>query len=172
MDNPHPSLVSLRMQFPPLADGWARNHLGQPSNHWLARKNRFLSNLEDTIMSRTNGRNSKNFSPGEFVFVDVRLSKSDQADFLDWCLKDAKDNLQVVAQLIGEGFKTSLSWDVENVCFIASCTCRVENDPRYNHCVTSRSDDWMEAILLNSYKIHKLMTTDDWLSPRAGNNWG
>lgn len=109
---------------------------------------------------------------GDIVFSTARLTESDSKDFAKWCEGQIEDLMLGVIHLVAGGWKMSLTWDDINDCFIASVTCKDEKNRNHNVCVSSRSDNAIEAMLMNVYKIDVLHKNEK--MPTRGNrdSWG
>lgn len=123
-------------------------------------------------MANTNARRSASNSGFTTTFIDVRLAKADGDQFRAY-MQQGNDELALeMATLVSQGHKLSLSWDNKNVCFIASVTCRDEKAINYDCCITSRSDDWFEAIMLCVFKAVVLANGKAWQEMSEKSNWG
>jgi len=138
------------------------NHLGKPSAWYLRKLNRFLYNMEMTVMaSKASGKRSPSNLP-DITFVQYRMNAQEKKDFSKWLETDeVKSGLSFV-EFIQNGMKCSVSWDDGNDCYIASATCKDEGSSNHNMCLTSRAKDWYEASMMNVYKTSVLCNNGLW----------
>lgn len=118
------------------------------------------------------GKSSGRTQFGDFKFASITLTDADKAKFTEWYEKSERDVFVLLAELLVEDWKASVTWDGDNDCFIASLTCRAANNVNENVVVTSRSDDSIEAVMLSIYKIRVLYSNKALPTERAKNNWG
>lgn len=130
----------------------------------------YIQKLEKTYMPPKAFRNNGNNPMPKFA--SVRLNESDKAAFDEWMDKRTKDFIQLQTDMLVSGWKLSVKADLENSCFIVSYTCGAEKHINYNVCVSSRSDDWEEAIWLNLYKVLVLYQNAALPTDQPKNNWG
>ncbi len=130
----------------------------------------YIEKLERNYMPRQ-AFNSGKGSPMP-TFANVRLSEQQKGDFQEWVDKNAKDFLQFQTDLLVEGWKLSIKADLQNACFMVSHTCGAEKHQNYNICLTSRSEDWEEALWMNIYKIRVLFANEKLPTETLKNNWG
>lgn len=108
----------------------------------------------------------------DFEFVEMRLDASDKAQFQAYVSSSADELWDDLYTLIQAGYKLSVSYMDNNDCFIASLTCRSDGDPNYNRVLSSRSDSFIDAVLLGVYKTTVLCKDNHWPTTPAVNNWG
>jgi len=106
------------------------------------------------------------------TFVNFRLGKEEKDEFKAYMSAKPDILSEKLAIFIGEGHKVSLSWDDNNKCFIGSATCKDEGSINNNHCMTSRSDDWFEALMMNVYKANELAAGTAWSDLSESADWG
>lgn len=148
------------------------NHLKEPSAWYLNTIDRFFNNLGVWVMPRK-GQNAQNqLSWQQMEFVNFKLRQDESVEFNTWTAKLGEHGLDEIAGMMAEGYKLSIKWDSENVCFIASWTSSADMAVNTNMCMTSRSNDWYEAALMGVYKHKFIFGKTGW--PRQGkdNNWG
>lgn len=105
-------------------------------------------------------------------FAAVKLSVADRKKFQDWKKDNGADGDVLYTELVRGGWKGSQSYDQENDCFIWSMTQRNERDINYDVCVTSRSDNMYEAMLLGIYKLLVLYPDQALPTESPRDNWG
>lgn len=137
-----------------------------------ARKGRALLRLigENDLMPTANRFNRNAFQQVEFVTIN--LDTAAEKAFRIY----AKDNLDklvpMIAEFMAEPHKLGLSWDDSNNCFIASATCKNEKSENHNQCITARSDDWSEALLLLLFKHYVVAKGGTWSDVSRPIAWG
>jgi len=109
---------------------------------------------------------------GDFKFCSVTLTADDKDNYEAWAEKNGQNLLEILANCSVEGWKTSVTWDSENECFIGSLTCRSEGHKNENVVVVSRSDNLLEALALTLYKITDLYKGKKLPTDKLKNNWG
>lgn len=106
-------------------------------------------------------------------FVNIRVEKSHESDFLAWyeeMLPDIGDHLLI---LVSSNYKVSLNLDLTNDCYIVAVTGTSENRDNRGLCMTSRSNVLFEAIGLALYKHEVLCGGSSWGEPEERQtNWG
>ena len=140
----------------------ALNHLGKPSAWYLRKLNRFLYNLEETVMPSKNKRPGKSATLPDITFVQYRLNAQEKKDFAKWLEGDEVKSGLTFVEFVQSGMKCSISWDDHNDCYIASATCKDEGSGNHNMCMTSRANDWYEASMMNVYKTNVLCEGGLW----------
>lgn len=148
------------------------NHLGYPTAHYQSFLNRKISHLEERVMSRKNSSAPANKNSWEVTFVQIRLTGEHKDGFEKWSSRKDTDVALDVATFMSNGNKTSITWDDANKCWIVSATCKEESSKNYNHCLSSRSDDWYEAMKMNVYKNDVICNKGSWLDQQQDSNWG
>jgi hypothetical protein len=106
-------------------------------------------------------------------FADVTLLKADEDAYLKWISGVSQDLHTLMSRVVEDGWKVSVRGDVENECIVVSWTNIEPKHVNANICVTSRSDDWGEAMFLNAYKVFVIW--EGQRLPTRGekrNNWG
>jgi hypothetical protein len=106
-------------------------------------------------------------------FVNIKVAPDQKSDFLKWA-KTAQDDLGTfLINLVGAGYKLSANCDEQNDCFIVAVTGTQASRENRGLCVTSRSDDLIEAILLAMYKHFVICDSGSWGAPEERNDsWG
>lgn len=132
---------------------------------------RMNSYFEDVYnMAQKKRESNANWTAIEFV--SCTLSAEDKKAFTAWHKQHANDWFSLLTDLVGSGYKFTLSEDATNDCFIASVTCKEERNPNVNKCLSARSNDAAEAMALLMFKHHVLSDNGIWLFESAANNWG
>lgn len=115
-------------------------------------------------------QNNSNYR--QIEFVNINLSKAEKTQFKSWFAEHQAEIPTLMTAFIAQGYKLSLKWDNENECFIATSTCTDEGMENSGKALSSRSDDWVEAIALNYFKTDILSEGGVWESSGRGNSWG
>jgi len=132
-------------------------------------------------MARQNADSRKNGRPqpiatrngfDQFEFVDMRLETSEKAEFKAYLATSGNELWDDLYTLVQAGYKLSVSYMPESDCFIASLTCKSNGDVNENRVLTSRSDDFVEAVMLNVYKTTVVCKDRAWPTTKTANNWG
>lgn len=148
----------------------ARERNKKPSKREIWYFTNFIRDLHEELYIMAKQGRESNF--GDFKFCSVTLTADDKIAYDTWAEKHGNDLLSVLAQCTVEGWKTSLTWDGENECFIGSLTCRSEGHKNENVVVVSRSDDMLEALAITLYKITELYRGKKLPTDKIKNNWG
>lgn len=105
-------------------------------------------------------------------FCSIELDTPSKEKMKKWASENYKDLETYGDAMIRSGWKTSLSWSDDNDCFIAASTQQDEDDENHKVCVTSRSNNMFEALILNYYKIFVLYKNSALPTERKNDNWG
>lgn len=143
----------------------------------LRRSSVYLSQVEysaNCIMEWTLPQKAWNSQKQDdsFKFAAITLQDADKADFDAWAAENMTDDEKLISEMAFEGYKLSLSADLENQCFIVSYTNRNPDHPHYNTTVSSRSDDWTEALHMTAFKLRRMYPDKPLPTQRKKNNWG
>lgn len=136
--------------------------------HYINEANIKVQLMEEIIV----GKKSKPQSQFSTKFCAISLDSPGKEAARKWLEKNGKDLDTLAVQMVRDGWKASFSWDDYNDCFIASATMREEGDKNYDVCITSRSDNMWDAMLLNYYKIYILFNNQALPTERPKDNWG
>lgn len=116
-------------------------------------------------------KKASNFQ-GTTQFCAIQLDTAQKTEARKWLETYAKDFDEYASTMVRDGWKTSITWDDYNDCFIASSTMREEEHKNYDICVTSRSDVMWDAWILNYYKIYVMHKDQKLPTERAKQQWG
>lgn len=108
----------------------------------------------------------------EITFINYRLSAEEKKVWNAWSEKNANTAVDELAIFMSNGHKTSISWDLNNSCWIASSTCKDDKSINHNKCIMSRSQDWLEAMMLNLFKASVVCKDGDWSDMKSDDTWG
>ena len=106
------------------------------------------------------------------IFVNLRLDDQQTKQFHGWQKERGEELVDDIAIAMAEQGKLSVSWDDANKCFIAALTCKDQKSANCDHCVTSRSADWYEAVALTVFKANVLLKDKPWSEASSQANWG
>lgn len=134
--------------------------------------NEVNSNLERYFEMANKARKPQEQSAYTTKFCTIALDTEEKAILKEWLQSNSKDLDTYFHTMVTDGWKTSITWDDNNDCFIASATQRFDDDKNHNVCVTSRSDNMYEAILITFYKIYVLFKDKKLPIEPNKQNWG
>jgi len=154
----------MRFQYP--AEVSYNRHI-HPIRHARA----LLAALESVYtMPKPSGRGSNARPNVEFVVVN--LDGPAEKDFRKYAAENLEKLVSLVGEFINDGHKLGMTWDDANACFIASATCWDEKSENYANCITARSDDWSEALLLLVFKHRVIAKGQAWALVSRPAAWG
>lgn len=135
--------------------------------------NSYMKSLSEVVMPAKK-QQQQNSRPqwDKIEFVNINLSKAEKTQFKAWFSENQPELPRLLSVFISAGYKTSLKWDNENACFIATATCTDEGLENSGKALSSRSDDWIEALALNLFKTDVLSENGIWEASGKGNSWG
>lgn len=105
-------------------------------------------------------------------FVTIELDDKQEKAFNAWVGEATPKLAELTQELVSSGHKLGVSWDGDNECFIVSVTCKDLAQDNANLCYTSRSDEWVEALLLAIYKWDVVSQRGTWKAKTQRKNWG
>lgn len=108
----------------------------------------------------------------DFEFVNYKLTKDDKKQFDKWASDNADKLIPLVTQLFEAGYKLSISPDLDNLCYIATITSTKHSAHNKMSAMTSRSDDWTEAVMIGLYKHFVVFDGADWPKDADRDSWG
>lgn len=138
----------------------------------LWRVNRQLDFMERRIDMAQGKTSKKPLFGNDVTFVTVRLDKDQAVAFTTWQNTKGIDFELELGDFMSRGWKTSITWDNGNDCYIVSSTCKDDRNVNHNLCITSRSTNWYEAMLLNVYKVTVMFKNGKLPTEQTENNWG
>ena len=136
----------------------------------ISKLNRTFDTMEGYAMPAKSRRNM--FGNSDVKFAYIRLTDDLREQFIAWRNEHEAKSWEFLHGLAEEGWKASFGEDLSNACYIASHTCQNEGDINYKICVSSRSDDIEEALLMNVFKIGVLYAGKKLPTDNPGNSWG
>jgi len=148
------------------------NHMGYPSAHFVRTLDSKIQYMGELIMASKAAKKPANSGWTQTEFVTIKLTGKAKDDFHTWASRKEADVALDVASFISNGHKIGISWDDSNKCWIVSATCKVDGDVNENCCITSRSDDWFEAMAMNVFKATVLCNGGAWRDQQESSEWG
>jgi len=123
-------------------------------------------------MSKKNSSAAANKPDWQVTFVQLKLNEETASAFTKWMERKEPEIALDVAAFMSNGHKTSITWDDDNKCWIVSSTCKEESNKNYNHCLSSRSSEWWEALCMNVFKNNVVCKDASWTDKQSNANWG
>lgn len=139
------------------------------ADHFMLLQRVFYPHTLLTFEDITMARNSRFV---EYEFVNIRLTEEQVEDFQVWAAKNGGKVWEMLNDLAEAGYKHSTSPDPDNQCHISTLTATEHASENLKHCLSSRSDDLIEAVLLSCYKHFVLSDGGEWVGSSARRNWG
>lgn len=143
-----------------------------PTGYIEVRVNKWLDNLYRSVATMPNPSKQGKSPYAQTTFVNIRLTDDQKKEFDGWSKEQGEELASTIAICMANNGKLSVSWDAQNACFIASLTCKDEKSVNMDHCITSRSSDWFEALTLTVFKIDVILKDKPWSSAVQASNWG
>jgi len=122
------------------------------------------------VANKTTHNNPANWNKIEFI--NVALSEPQKNEFKLWAKTHSQSLADDLGQVMVDKYRVSCVWDDGNQCFIATFTGKPEQSTNPERALSSRSDDWYEALALNLYKHHVIFKAGKWNGEITKNNWG
>lgn len=116
--------------------------------------------------------NGKNNSSQSYEFVNVSLSRSEQAAVESWSTETSPDYGIILDDLISNGYSIKISWSDYNDCFTASLSCSDKDDPNYLKILTGRAGSAYSALDVLLYKHLVFCEGGTWSTEQSSDNWG
>lgn len=159
-------MATFREVFPPLTDK-------QRGSGYVVRKlNRMLATQEVWVMPSKAAKTGKRSPSYDTTFVNFKLVGEAKDRFVHYMAATVEEHSKVLTGLMSQGMKFSFSENLEHGFFLASVTCKDEGSINNNRCITSRSNDWFEALMMCCFKIDELGVDEDWLDQAGSDEWG
>jgi hypothetical protein len=105
-------------------------------------------------------------------FAQVQLTSADENKFTAWANDGPKNGLQAANELLGQGYKMSITWVIESNAFCVSLIGTEETAQNKNSIMTSWSDDLEECFLISAYKHLEVCNSGEWPTAANGKKWG
>lgn len=148
------------------------NHLRYPSAWFERHLNDKITRMEYFVMARKNTTASTNRGWTETKFVTIRLNGKHKDGFREYMQRPAEEVALDVATFMSNGHKTSITWNGDNACWIVAATCKEESSKNLDHCLSSRSSEWYEALCMNVYKNDVICNKGAWVDQQEDSDWG
>jgi hypothetical protein len=106
------------------------------------------------------------------TFASIVLTRDDEKKFTQWVTKENITSSSALQSLLGDGFKVSCSWVVDQNSF---CFSVIGTDSTKNHkgmVMTTWSDDLDEVMCLAAYKHYAVCSGGEWPTQKDGQRWG
>jgi len=143
-----------------------------PHKQFIDQFNNFTFYLEMNMAHKKGTSVKTNINWQDIQFVDFRLSGDMQLSFEEWHENAGIDVVVELFDLVGMGYKLSVTYDLANNCYIVSLTCRDENSVNFMKCMSGRADEPEQAIAVLVFK-HMVVCGGDWSkAPRSVQNFG
>lgn len=114
----------------------------------------------------------KVFDFSKIEFVNRNLKEDEAKAFTTWAKNENERIPDHLGQIMVDDYKVSCTWDDRNQCYIATFTGKEDQRVNDNKALSSRSDDWFEALAMNAYKHLVLFKGGAWEGETTKNNWG
>lgn len=145
---------------------------GYVRNRHLLRLNALLDFILLNSLKRGIPMPKKSKSFEGFWFASAQLQAAQKADFEKWVDVNRVDGFSLIAEHCHQGYKFSVRWDGDNVCYIASMTCHDKQSPNFQGVMTSRAADAGDAMLMNVYKHSEVEDGEIWPRETDRDTWG
>lgn len=106
----------------------------------------------------------------EWTFINYRLDKDEVRAFETWVAETNPNVYEVINDLTSAGYKMSISWDDKHTCFNVTITGG-EASKNAGKSLSSRSDEWSNALMMCLYKHTEIFRSGTWKS-RAEESYG
>lgn len=94
------------------------------------------------------------------VFVNCTMPTNERAKVAKFA-QDSEKIWQLVEQLLNAGYKLSWSFDKSRGAYVASLTCKAQDDHNFNRTLSAWSSGWYDALGALLYK-HYVYLSEDW----------
>lgn len=118
-------------------------------------------------MSPTNGRNSF-----DWTFVNITLTQADAKRFAEWFNEYETSLFTILGDVVSDTYKLSLSYDYDNVCYIATLSATKNSSDNEKSSLSARSAEATEALGLVIYKHVVMCEAGNWQEHSQPANWG
>lgn len=134
--------------------------------HWL------MWELEAEVHKMAGKDRTKVFDFSKIEFINRNLKEEEAKAFETWAKSENERLPDILGQIMVDDYKVSCNWDDRNQCYIATFTGKDTQRINDNKALSSRSDDWFEALAMNAYKHLVLFKGGKWEGETTKNNWG
>ncbi len=118
------------------------------------------------------GKNKAKGGQTDFQFAEIRLTKDDKASFERWATENLADAPDLLDALVNSGIKVGYSWSDYNDCYSFSLTDLDEKSQNAHVVMTSRADNFQEAMMIALYKHYVLCDGGLWPVKSQESDWG
>jgi hypothetical protein len=98
---------------------------------------------------------------GETYFTTIELAEADLTKYDAWYVENEADYPEYLNQLMAQGDKLSLAYDLYNDCITATLTIRNKKSAAHGAVISARSDNAYDALCLVVYKRMVLLDEEN-----------
>lgn len=109
---------------------------------------------------------------GNWTMISARLSKDDKKKFHQAVEKSGLNAHDAVIELLGAGYKVSVSFVVDRESFVFTVTGPKDHKLNGEKSMTSWSDDLAEAMYMGWYKVRFVFGDGSWADDNDDVPWG
>jgi hypothetical protein len=131
-----------------------------------------LGYFSGDLHKMANKKSSAQSNWNKIEFINVTLTEPQKKEFKVWAKEQSPTIADELGQVMVDEYRLSLVWDDNNQCFIATFTGKQDQSTNADKALSSRSDDWYEALALTLYKHKVLFNGKTWNGESTKNNWG
>lgn len=115
-----------------------------------------------SIFDMATKKKSTSKTPWQQVeFINYKMDKETKNKFKKWLEITAPERMLLIHETLQSDYKFSLSWDVNNECFIASLTGKSESlNP--NKCISLRAHEWDTALFAVAFVHSFVFASEIW----------
>jgi hypothetical protein len=106
------------------------------------------------------------------VFSTLRLEPAQEKEFTAWVVSNHIEPLEMLQEFLGQGFKVSVSYVVDQNAFCLSVIGTEATKQHKGQVMTSWSDDLTEVILIAAFKHIIVCDNGAWPIAESGSRWG
>jgi len=121
--------------------------------------NNFFTYWYPYLQPRGKTMATKKSSKGKFEgfeMIQIGITDAEKKDFKKWLADHVGSTDAIVAEMLNEGYKISISKSESNERVYGSMTSNREDNDDYRSTLTSHANDWLTAVLLSYWKWDKL----------------
>lgn len=119
------------------------------------------------------GKNDKKYTNNyQTEFINRNLVEDEAKTFMAWFKTENERIADMLGQIMVNEYKVSCTWNDNNQCYIATFTGKEDNKHNPLKALSSRSDDWYEALAMTAFKHLILFKGGKWDGDTTKNNWG
>lgn len=131
-----------------------------------------LTHYESWVHKMANKKQSSGGNWNNTEFINLSLSEPQRKDFKNWYATEGERITDHIGQAMVDDYRLSCNWDDNNQCFIATLTGKPDQRHNASKALSSRSDDWLEAMALSMFKHLVIFKGATWSGESTKNNWG